>query len=163
MDSDSITRRNEVAPRISEELKTWLIKRLDEGLTARQVFEEHKNVWYEGWTKNRKHSKDNSLLLKHVRFYEYQKNFFLGTSIKMHWWVWICGNWRIITWSSTIKMTTLLEVFLLPLVFKLHGKKYRDSIILTALFSATLVSVKYVPRLCNTCRTFYYHTGWNII
>ena len=28
-----------------------LIKRLDEGLTARQVFEEHKKIWYEGWTK----------------------------------------------------------------------------------------------------------------
>ena len=73
MDPDSIARRSEVAPRISEELKTWLIKRLDEGLTARQVFEEHKKVWYEGWTKNRKHSKDNSLLLKHVRYYEYQR------------------------------------------------------------------------------------------
>jgi hypothetical protein len=73
MDPDSIARRNEVAPRISEELKTWLIKRLDEGLMARQVFEEHKKVWYEGWTKHRKHSKDNSLLLKHVRYYEYQR------------------------------------------------------------------------------------------
>ena len=71
MDPDSIARRSEVAPRISEELKTWLIKHLDEGLTARQVFEEHKKVWYEGWTKNRKYSKDNSLLLKHVRYYEY--------------------------------------------------------------------------------------------
>ena len=57
MDIDSITRRSEVAARISEKLKTWLSKRLDEGLTARQVFEEYKNVWYEDWTKNRKHSK----------------------------------------------------------------------------------------------------------
>ena len=73
MDPDSIARRSEVAPRISEELKTWLIKRLDEGLTARQVFEEHKKVWYEGWTKNKKHSKDNFLLLKYVRYYEYQR------------------------------------------------------------------------------------------
>ena len=73
MDPYSIARRNEVAPRISEELKRWLIKRLDDGLTSRQVFEEHKKVWYEGWTKNREHSNDNSLLLKHVRYYEYQK------------------------------------------------------------------------------------------
>ncbi len=53
MDPDSIARRSEVAPRISEELKTCLIKRLDEGLTARQVFEEHKKVRYEGWIKKR--------------------------------------------------------------------------------------------------------------
>jgi len=69
MDLDSIARRSEVAPRISEELKRWLIKCLDDGFMARQVFEEHKKVWYEGWTKYRKHSKDNSLLLKHVRLF----------------------------------------------------------------------------------------------
>ena len=42
-------------------------------LTARQIFKEPKNVWYEGWTKNRNYSKDNSLLLKHVCYYDYQK------------------------------------------------------------------------------------------
>ena len=47
MDPDSVARRSEVAPRIFEELKRWLIKRLDEGLTARQIFEEHKKVQYE--------------------------------------------------------------------------------------------------------------------
>ena len=47
MDPDSVVRRSEVAPRIFEELKRWLIKRLDEGLTARQIFEEHKKVQYE--------------------------------------------------------------------------------------------------------------------
>ena len=77
MDPDSIARRSEVAPRISEELKRWLIKRLDERLTAKQVLEEHKKVWYEGWTKNKKHSKDNYLLLKHVQNYEYQKKKYL--------------------------------------------------------------------------------------
>jgi hypothetical protein len=57
MDLDSIARRSEVVPRISEELKGWLIKHLDDRLTARQVFEEHKKVWDECWTKNKKHSK----------------------------------------------------------------------------------------------------------
>ena len=82
---DSITRRTEVPPRIYEELKRWLIKRLDDRLTARQVFEEHKKVWFEGCTKNTKHSKDNSLLLKHVRYYEYQRKKIFGTYTKMHW------------------------------------------------------------------------------
>ena len=85
MDPDSITRKNEVAPRISEELKRWLIKHLDEGLTARQVFEEHKKVWYEGWTKNKKRSEDNSLLLKHVRYYEYLRINIFGAGRKMNW------------------------------------------------------------------------------
>ena len=49
LDPDSIARRSEVAPQISKELKTWLIKRLDEGLTARQIFEEHKKVRHECW------------------------------------------------------------------------------------------------------------------
>ena len=53
MDLDSIARKSEVAPRISEGLKTWLIKCLDVRLTARQVFEEHKKVRYEGWIKKR--------------------------------------------------------------------------------------------------------------
>jgi hypothetical protein len=84
MDPDSIVRRSEVALRIFEELKGWLIEHLDDGLTARQVFEEHKNVWYEGWIKNKKHSKDNSLLLKHVHYYEYKKIKLIQTQ-KMHW------------------------------------------------------------------------------
>ena len=45
MDPDSITIKSEVALRIYEELKRWLIKHLDEGLMARQVFKEHKKVW----------------------------------------------------------------------------------------------------------------------
>ena len=85
MDPNSIARRSEIALRISKELKGWLIKRLDDGLVAKQVFGEHKNVWYEDWTKIRKHSKDNSLLRKYVRYHEYQreKNIWLNT--KMHW------------------------------------------------------------------------------
>jgi hypothetical protein len=48
MDLDLIARRSEVAPQINKELKKYLIKRLDDELTARQVFEEYEKVWYEG-------------------------------------------------------------------------------------------------------------------
>ena len=85
MNRDLIARRSEVVPRISELLKRWLIKCLVDELTARQVFEKHKKVWYEGWTKNRTHSKDNSLLFKHVLNYEFQRKEIFCTCIKMHW------------------------------------------------------------------------------
>jgi hypothetical protein len=85
MDPDSIAMRSEIAPRIFEELKRWLIKELDDALTVREVFEEHKKIWFEDWTKNRKHLKDNSLLLKHVRYYEYERKNKFGTCTKMHW------------------------------------------------------------------------------
>ena len=75
MDPDSIARRSEVAPRISEELKRWLIEHLDEGLTARQVFEEHKKETF----------KRQLLLHKHVRYYKYQKKKKIGTCTKIHW------------------------------------------------------------------------------
>jgi hypothetical protein len=68
---ESIGRRTEVAHRISEDLKQWIISKLKAGFIAQQVFKEHKRVWYEGWTKGRKYSKDNSLLLKDVRYYEH--------------------------------------------------------------------------------------------
>jgi hypothetical protein len=61
-----------VAPCISLELKNWIISWLNDGFIARKVFEEHKRVWYQGWTKDKKHKRDNSLLSKHVRYYEYQ-------------------------------------------------------------------------------------------
>jgi hypothetical protein len=31
-------------------------------------------VWFEGWTRGRKHSRDNSLLLKVVKYYEHKLN-----------------------------------------------------------------------------------------
>lgn len=73
LDPDSIARRSGVAPRISGDLKNWIIKRLDDGLTARQVFEEHKKIWYEGRIQKKNHSKDNSLLLKNIRYYEHER------------------------------------------------------------------------------------------
>ena len=82
INSDWIAKRSEVASRISEELKRWLVKRLDDGLTTRQVFEEYKKVWYESWTKNKKYSEGNFLLLKHVRYYEYQRKKTFGIDQK---------------------------------------------------------------------------------
>jgi hypothetical protein len=44
---DPIGRRTEVAPHILEDLKQWIISKLKAGFIARQVFKEHKKVWFE--------------------------------------------------------------------------------------------------------------------
>ena len=139
MDSDSITRRSEVAPRISEELKTWLSKRLDEGLTARQVFEEHKNVWYEGWTKNRKHSKTTLYFLsmfvimsiKRIFFWYKHKNALVSVNM------WKLENPNVIFYYQNDDAT--------------RGVPFTIGI---------QTSWQKIPRLCNTYRIFFCHAGF---
>jgi hypothetical protein len=122
MDPDLIARRTEVAPWKSEELKRWLIKCLDDGLTASQVFKEHKNVCYEGWIKNRKHSKDNPLLLEHVRYYEYQKKkkWYKHKNALVYANMWKLENANVVFYYQNDNAT---RVMFLPLVFKFYSKK----------------------------------------
>jgi hypothetical protein len=36
----------DIASYISLELKAWIQDRLDNGLTTRQIYQEHKKIWY---------------------------------------------------------------------------------------------------------------------
>ncbi len=69
-DPHSIGRKSTYQPRMSKELKNWIIHRLSEGFTSKQVYEEHKSNWIERKKTKSKKLRDDFVELRDIAYYE---------------------------------------------------------------------------------------------
>ena len=69
-DPHSVGRKSAYQPRLSKELKNWIKNPLNEGFTAKQVYEDHKANWIDRKKANSTKVRDDFLELKDVAYYE---------------------------------------------------------------------------------------------
>jgi hypothetical protein len=70
LDRDFQPHKSQYASCISPKLKAWIQDWLDNGLTTRQIYEEHKKMWYNAWLLGRETCVDDFLIQKTIQYYK---------------------------------------------------------------------------------------------